>query len=112
MKKTGISRKTILGGLLVILIAAAVIVLCRPKTSFHGIHIQFEEDATAEQIEAVIERYAPDESFNDHPRYVRLTYFRKSERKVKELIGQICSEEGVRMAYHVLVAASALEYSQ
>lgn len=97
--------------LAVVLVVVCVLVFGQGKNSYHGIRIIFEDDTPAEYIEDIIKRYSPDESFNDFPRYVRLTYFHKSERKVKELINQIVDEEYVIVAYHVLVVgASALDY--
>ena len=96
--------------LVVVLVVVCVLVFGQGKNSYHGIYITFEVDTPAEHIEDIIERYSPDESFNDFPRYVRLTYFHKSERKVKELINQIMDEEYVIVASYTLVSAAALDY--
>lgn len=97
-----------IGSVVIVLAAIGLFAFGQNKNSYHGIHIDFEDDTPAEYIEDLIERYAPDESYNSFPRYVRLTYFRKSERQVKELAGQIMGEEYVIDAYHVLVAKTAL----
>lgn len=96
--------------LTVVLVVVCILIFGQGKNSYHGIYITFEDDTPAEHIEDIIERYNPDESFNDFPRYVRLTYFHKSEREVKELINQIMDEEDVLVASYVLVSASALDY--
>jgi len=98
-----------LGSIVIVLVVViGLFVFGQNKNSYHGIHITFEDDTPAEYIEDLINRYDPDESYNSFPRYVRLTYFHKSERQVKELARQIMDEEYVIVANHVLVATTAL----
>ena len=99
-----------LGSIVIVLVVIGLFALGQNKNSYHGIYITFEDNTPVEHIEDIIERYNPDESFNDFPRYVRLTYFYKSKCKVKELINQIMDEEYVIVASYTLVSASALDY--
>ena len=101
-------KRIALSSVVIVLAAIGLFAFGQSKNAYHGIHITFEDDTPAEYIEDLIERYAPDESFNSFPRYVRLTFFRKSERRVKEVARQIMDEEYVIDAYHVLVAKTAL----
>jgi len=96
------------GSIVIVLVVIGLFAFGQNKNSYHGIHITFEDDTPAEHIEDIIKRYDPDESYNSFPRYVRLTYFHKSERQVKELARQIMDEEYVIVAKHVLVAMTAL----
>src|SRR5699024_4190915 len=83
----------------------------KPSDHYHGIVVYFEEDTSDKAVQSVIERYSPDDCFNNMPRYVRLTYLDKSEREVMELAGQISTkEEYVIYATYVSVSPAALDY--
>ena len=101
-------KQIVLGSIVIVLVVIGLFAFGQNRNSYHGIHITFEDDTPAEYIEDIIKRYDPDESYNSFPRYVRLTYFHKSERQVKELARQIMDEEYVIVAKHVLVATTAL----
>ena len=115
MKRRKTGSKLLIGlGFLILFVMAVVAVstLHHQKDFYNGIYIVFEEDTPPKSIQSVIEKYCADDTFNNMPHYIRLTFFHKSDQEVKDLVSQLMDEEYVIKASYVRVSASALEQPQ
>lgn len=113
-----LNKKTIIVGIivLIVIIIAVFSFLNRPRNYYHGIHVQFESDASVEYEHLILEQYndnaiildADDPILHDYT----LAFPNMSERKVKEIIYVLSDTECVHDVYYVRVVnlAGPLDY--
>ena len=106
-------QKRIIGSIVLLaLIAGVVLFLNRKPDYYNGIHVRFEEEASAEQEQLVLAQYdtavlldADDPILHDYT----LAFPNQSEREVKKMVASLCKSDAVREASYVRVVSLTRE---